>query len=82
MTLRDGGIYRFSILMRTPFAGQRVIARAKGGGFDLFTLEEWGTLAPARMRVDAQDRILFHGRTTGYDADHLLDTGEAVDERS
>jgi len=82
MTLRDGGIYRFSISMRTPFAGQRVVARANGDGFDLFTLEEWGTLAPARIHVDAHDRILFHGRTTGYRADLLLDSGESVNERT
>ena len=82
MTLRDGGIYRFSILMRTPFAGQRVIARANEDGFELFTLEEWGTLSPSRIRVDAHDRVLFHGRTTGYRSDHLLDTGESVNERS
>jgi hypothetical protein len=82
MTLRDGGVYQFSISMRTPFAGQRVIARANGDGFDLFTLEEWGALAPSRIRVDAHDRVLFHGRTTGYKSDLLLDSGETVDERS
>jgi hypothetical protein len=79
VTLRDRGIYRFSILMRTPFAGQQVIVRAHGDGFELFTVEEWGTLAPARIRVDAHERVLFNGRTTGYRADVLLDSGETSD---
>jgi hypothetical protein len=76
--LRDRGIYQFSILMRTPFAGLLVIARAEGDGFDLFTAEEWGTLAPSRIRVDVAGRVLFHGRTTGYRSDVLIDSGESV----
>ena len=78
-TLRDRGIYRFSIMMRTPFAGRQVIARLDGSGFELFTLEEWGTLAPARIRVDTQGRVLFNGRPTGYRADVLVDSGETAD---
>ena len=77
--LREHGVYRFSIMMRTPFAGQAVIARARGDGFDLFTIEEWGTMAPARIRVDAQGRVIFNGRPTGYRSDVLVDSGETVD---
>lgn len=66
-------------MMRTPFAGQQVIARADGDGFALFTVEEWGTLAPSRIRVDSTDRILFHGRPTGYRADVLVDSGETIE---
>ena len=40
LELRDHGVYDFSIMMRTPFAGETVIARARGEGFDLFTVEE------------------------------------------
>ncbi|MFN0070704.1 MAG: hypothetical protein ACKVVP_04340, partial [Chloroflexota bacterium] len=77
--LRDHGVYRFSISMRTPFAGQRVIARSAGSGFDLFILEEWGALMPARLRVNAEGRLLYHGRPTGYREDVLVDSGETVD---
>lgn len=77
--LRDGGIYRFSITMRTPFAGQRVVARVGGDGADFFTLEEWGTLRESRIRLDAQGRVLYNGRTTGYREDVLLDTGETAE---
>jgi hypothetical protein len=78
-TLRDRGIYRFSITMRSPFAGQQVIARADADGFNLFTVEEWGTLASSRIRVDGHGRVLFNGRTTGYREDVLVDSGETAD---
>ncbi|HEX3245377.1 MAG TPA: hypothetical protein VHX16_08230 [Chloroflexota bacterium] len=47
--LRQHGVYRFSITMRTPFAGEAVIARARGDGFDLFTIDEWATMAHLRV---------------------------------
>jgi len=81
LELRDRGVYRFSIMMRTPFAGQTVIARSRPGGFDLFTVDEWSTLADPRIRVDPNGRILYHGRSTGYRSDILVDCGETVDER-
>ena len=81
LELRDRGVYHFSIMMRTPFAGQTVIARSSTGGFDLFALEEWSTLADPRIRVDPNGRILYHGRPTGYWSDILLDSGDTVDER-
>jgi hypothetical protein len=77
--LRQHGVYRFSITMRTPFAGEAVIARARGDGFDLFTIDEWATMAPARIRVDAHGRVIFHGRPTGYRSDVLVDSGETID---
>ena len=77
--LRDGGIYRFGITMRTPFAGQRVVISGAAGGYDVRTLEEWATLAPARIRVDSLGRVLFHGRFTGYQVDMLLDTGATAE---
>jgi hypothetical protein len=78
-TLRDGGVYQFSVTMRTPLAGHYVIARAAIDGYELFTVEEWGAMAPPRIRVDADGRVLYHGRTTGYRADILADTGQTVD---
>lgn len=65
--------------MRTPFAGDLVVAAQSGPGFDLYTLDEWGTMSPPRMRLDAQGRLLYHGRTTGYGLDILLDTGETLE---
>ena len=65
--------------MRTPLAGQYVVAKRAGPGWDLYTLEEWGAFNPPRIHLDKDGRILFNGRTTGYDSNILLDTGNSLD---